>query len=247
MPPTLDNPAGRLYLLLEEAQNLHGSDTDAQFSKLLNYSPDNIREKLSRIQAVVSALDETEELLKFHAPDMYEIFQLDRASVYNFFTVMLNGSQDWNQYRRGHLKETALRTLMSCSVTLSSILKEKVVSGEQLSELEAQLDALYLAFVDAELPSEFKNKVLSGLKDVKNAIHEYRISGAAGIEKAISTVLVTVSMESNMKQEDKQDLSKKFFDWVQRINAAFILWSNVHPALPHIVGTIRQLAEKAGQ
>ncbi len=233
MPPTADNPAGRLYLLMSQATRLANGNTGSQFPILLNYQPTDTINMHKRFAAVLSAIEETEQLLKTHDREVCDMFISDKASIITFFSLGITAGHDWNQYKTNYLKEPALKTLEFCSLTLSRVFGEKVATTEALTELEKQLNELYASVADSNLDTFLKAKILDGLNDVRNAIHEYRITGVKGVEKAISAlgVMAASNADAAADSTDSQwpDIMGRLSKFIDSSNKIFSFWETTHP------------------
>lgn len=238
----VDNPAGRLYSLMEHAQRLANESTGKQFSVLLNYQiGDQIAAHL-RFAAVLSTIQKVGQTLQALDESAYERFLEARPTLVTFFADgYANSSGDWNTYKRSRLKEADLRTLSFCSMILSRSAPEVVAKPDNLKALESELEALYQSVLASDLDFEFKTKILDGLFEVKVAIHQYHITGARGIEKAVSMVAATGASASQTQptpENSNNKLVKQFWSFVEHANSIFTFWTNLELMAP---GITRQL------
>ena len=232
MEPIPNNPAGRIHLLMINAKALANQTTGQQFPILLDYPPNDTIAMHRRFAAVLNEIDEAEHLLKNFDPQLHAMFMGDRQSVVNFFSVGINPSVDWNQYKTQHLREEALRTLQFWSLALSRMSPERETTAEALADFEKKLNDLYSYVAESDLDPALKGRILGGLNDIRNSIHEYRIVGLKALEKAVAAFGVEVHSteeSGSVTSPSWPDIYDKLSTFVDGATKGFALWEKIRP------------------
>jgi hypothetical protein len=156
-----DNPAGRLYLLLDQTKRVPNPNTSAYtIGHLMNTAwdiPAGDHVSLFKfILTVVETLDEAEEQLKNADADQYAIFQ-DTAQNLRRVFVQIAINSNWQQVV-GQIREHDMVTLRFASVTLSRKLNELVIPNDELKAVREKLEGLYTFIEDCEI--DFSLKIL---------------------------------------------------------------------------------------
>jgi len=204
----LDNPAGRLYEVLNQVRrradnvsiasvwagyfNISLKDTTAIYIHLVE-----LMNLVDRAKKSVQQLQDVD-----HAIYLKPFENIEQALNY------ANLSEYWEQVKR-YLDDTTMLALKFCSDALSVRMGEKVISDEDLSKLQMEVETLLDKVLSANLPQELTAVLTQKLEDIRQAILAYRITGNEGLRRALESSLGAIFLHGEYIEEVQQDDEKK--------------------------------------
>ncbi len=100
--------------------------------------------------------------------------------------------------------------------------------------MAAQLEELYQYVVSAKIYVKLRTEILDGLEKVRQAIHDYHISGGQGLKKAFSVLAVAAATnEKNDSQDECTDSEqegwhKRLWQFVDHLGKVLTIAINLH-------------------
>ena len=126
-----DNPAGRLYHILEEAKGKPGANSTSQvWAEVLNADPGDNYEIFKRVSSLQKLVKETELLIESRS-DLNTPLYLRSFPKIRSVTSGANLSAHWSNYQNNITEETLTR-LEFCSEVLSHTSSEGTIPEEEL-------------------------------------------------------------------------------------------------------------------
>ncbi|MBI5892781.1 MAG: hypothetical protein HZB79_03860 [Deltaproteobacteria bacterium] len=179
-----DNPAGRLYAILNEAKNMsHNISTRDVWLKVFKIESKSQTELFRTLTSLQELMDEIKEQLN-EADDINKDLYIKYLPNIERVIRVTNLDTSWNSYRES-LSDVAMYNLAHCAEILSSRYGESTIEEQELFKLKDEIDTLYEIVRTGSLNKELKIIILDQLEIIRRAIHEYRIRGAKGLHKAL--------------------------------------------------------------
>ena len=100
------------------------------------------------------------------------------------------------------LDDTTMVALQFCSVYFSASKKEAEIDQQTLEELQSDVDELIKSAHSSGLPDNFRVMLIESLEEIRRAILEYRLRGAAGLRRAMESGLGGILRFSHEVPED---------------------------------------------
>lgn len=189
---TTDSSVGRWYQLIQDGKKIPGKEnTAAALAKLFDISVKDrasVMLKMSKLLSLpnqvrteVSMLDNVspELLLKWLPKAEASLFSLSLASPWSSFV--------------GAYDAEVIYGMEFCGDALSRQRPDATLPGEKLRELQDQINALYSQLEDDELDPYLKEFIYTHLKEIRQAIDDYRILGITPIEASTQRVIGSVA------------------------------------------------------
>jgi len=185
MPPTVktDNPAGRLHVVLTDARMIGDATMLDAWGTALGLSGESDEEKIAGLFALHRLVDDVEVKIR-QIEDMNEELYLGEMSKIRETMQVLHIFRPWKEIRE-HLSAVVIDRVAFCAEELSRHSAEGVISNEQLSELQAEVESLVEQVVEANIDEELRKVLCHYLELVRIAILRYRVTGGAGLMAAI--------------------------------------------------------------
>lgn len=207
-----NNPAGRLFLLLNKAKTIHipnaQTATISQQMKAAWDIPNGDALAMTYFVANVwESLVEIEEQLKVADTEEYEIFKDTSDHLRRNFLQAPNLQNNWWQFVSG-FRDIDLSRLQYASKTLSRSHPEVIIPSADLEEIRQQLHDLYAEIENAKLDFRLRVFLLEGIHNLETAIRDYMIRGTKSVEKAVETILGTGLLHPEMAGTAKTETEK---------------------------------------
>jgi hypothetical protein len=204
----LDNPAGRLYEVLNQVRRRTGNASIAEvWAGYFNIS-------LKDTTAIYIHLVELMNLVDRAKKSVQQLQGVDHAIYLEpFKNIELalnypNLSHQWGQVK-SHLDNTTMLALKFCSDALSVRMGEKVISDEDLSKLQMEVETLLDKVLNANLPQDLAAVLTQKLEDIRQAILAYRITGNEGLRRAVESGFGAIWLHREEIQELQDEKQKE--------------------------------------
>jgi hypothetical protein len=181
-----NNPAGRLYFLLEQFRNSSGSTIDV-WSGILGEPPETVRQRLGSVAELVSKIDAavSEPTSQAFATlvDRYRGEWLEAI-----FPLSRPFAGPSSEVRPG---DVGFETLGAVAEHLGAVAPDGgLPSDEQQADISKCLqEVIEQAEEDTELPAEIRDLLLLRLKDVERALRYVDVGGAYGVQRATEALM----------------------------------------------------------
>ena len=235
-----DNPAGKLYLILEKFDNFRiveymspsGNSVrepkiKEKLSHALEIPEDNSFELLHGLFQIHKLIDEVE--LRLSAiEDINETLYIEPLKRIRKAYLIIDMEKLWKRSETHPTVDKDLTSLMFMSELLSRYQPEKLVPDEELKELLSDIDELYQMVLASSLQLELKTLILNQLELIRRAIHDYRIRGVSALQEAMERVAGNYFVnESLIKQESEKEAVKGYKKFLSKFVATVSFASNV--------------------
>jgi hypothetical protein len=214
-----NNPAGRLYLLLQELRKQPGPPLQSAWANVLGIQ-DDTEQVLVLLVQVVNLVQETKNLILKQNVD-HSLYLKPFIKIQQLLAVGLGSSvSGGTQY----LDDTTMLGLEHCAELLSRQANEPIFESELLTRLQSEVDALLERVMDTQFSEELKVLILDNLNFIRNSILNYRIRGTKGIEDAIKNAMgsahyfsILSGQNADLKDEHSRQVVRDFTSLIEEI------------------------------
>ena len=178
----VDNPAGRLFGVLDSVRRFH--NPNAPMKTVWGYvlSDADIHTPANTWRQFGSFLELIEEgRMWVEDSDVGDksIYLRPFEELARLFETMPLEEPCAAWVRK--LDDTTMVELQFCSDYFSTFSDEEEIDQQKLQELQSEILELTEAVLDSGLPQDFKTMLFESLEEIRRAILEYRLRGAAGL------------------------------------------------------------------
>jgi hypothetical protein len=247
--PKDENAAARLWRILTAAKGLQGGTTHAQLAAVFGLKVSDEMELHRSLLAATEAVDEIEWRVRRIPNQDYDLYLHSLPEVRKALTAA-HQNFDFNQWKAANLKDDYINPLMYCASLLSKVYPEEEVKQDELQQFLEEINELYESVMSSELDSEIKLIILEQLRNIQQAVHEYRVKGVYPLKKALSTAFGEIILHKQEFQEavDKKDGGQiaKFLGVLKTLDKiTFIATKSKELLLPLVTQYVPLLLEKA--
>lgn len=115
------------------------------------------------------------------------------------------------------IDRATLEKLKFCADMLSRQQGEIVLNTEELNEFFNEIKTLFERVVASNLDKEIKSFLLDKLRDIEQAIVNYKFKGSEGLIQAVQATLGATLLNENVRKEGDNPAVASFFQIVSRI------------------------------
>jgi hypothetical protein len=195
----LDNPAGRLYAILDEARK-HPKNERAfdAWKRVLEVDDDfDVYRGIFHVRELVQEVKNLVDRLEVNKPLYLSRFErIERAVPGRNLETSWQGCADL-------LDEATMLSLAHLAELLSGHVAEQPIEKEELKGLEQDLDALFDKVDEGNLSPQLKEIILRQIEALLRSIREYRIRGAEGMKEALVHSYGTIIMNLGLFKKEK--------------------------------------------
>ena len=188
---TLDNPAGRLLAILEEAEKIGKKNTKqkcrevwAQVLKVEVTETEKLFTGYLAIMNLTSLAKRSLEELDDVDPELH-LSPFNRLQQ-GFSTVGFN--HQWEQFNK-FLDPATITGMKHCSHILSTTVGEKIITQQVLDELKEEIEQLQKRVMQANLSEELRALLFEKLEEMYKAVIDYNVNGANGMKQALESTI----------------------------------------------------------
>jgi hypothetical protein len=198
-----DNPAGRLYAILNKAVGYADGDSTARvWSEVLGVESTNTVEFLHKLQQLHELFAETRQRLEAISAINRALFLQHFPRIESALTVT-NLTASWGHFKN-HLDPATMTSLAFCAEELSNRTSEHLLDKDELASLQAEVDSLRETVLKSEsLDKGLRDLIVEQLESIRRAILDYRIRGVVSLQKAYEAAAVEVVVNREDFQKAK--------------------------------------------
>jgi hypothetical protein len=126
-------------------------------------------------------------------------------------------SNNWVSSDAVGIDKKTLDKLKFCAYTLSREQGEILLNAEQLNELLLEVRELLDKVLDSELDADIKSFLVEKLRDIEQAIFNYKYEGSVGLRKVLESTVGGTVLNANVKEQKENPLVTNFFTLVTRL------------------------------
>jgi hypothetical protein len=208
--PSKNNPAGRLYFILDSFRN-HEDKTSIgnAWANVFELKSEETGDILLAISEVVKLTEEAKKQIL--AQDVnHKIYLRPFIEIQKIFALSHGHTL---QNARPSLSDKVMSELEYSDDLLSRTIGENIIEEETLDELLFSVDELFEEVNKSNLPQDLKKLILNNLNNISWAVKHYKIHGAMGLKEAVdsavgSFVIYSIYEHEIVEENDKEILAK---------------------------------------
>jgi hypothetical protein len=244
---SIDNPAGRLYSILsnieEKTNNLSqtiGSTVLTALAEALEVN-ENSLDVVKELGKIFELIKDTEESLK--KVDMgTELYLSTLEEIADAFTQIVFFEKLYNGGRL-NVGKASLEKLGLCAFILSQKQGEIVLNKEQLHELLSEVRGLLDKVLDSELDADIKQFLIKKLRDIEQAIIDYKFKGSEGLQEVLESSIGGAFLNINAEERKENPLVSNFFTIVTRLAAMLNIANTSKQLAPDVSNMLSKLSK----
>ncbi|MHC4698711.1 MAG: hypothetical protein ACYTFA_18435 [Planctomycetota bacterium] len=195
-----DNPAGRLWHILNAANSQRGGVTWKAWTKALGVADDDRPELLRQMSLLVGLVAHAEAAINLREDET----ALYHKPFENIYTCLFqNPEQRWDNTRQTLDGET-MTALAFGAKCLSEKSPDPAVDKEELEQLLSEIAELATQVRLGALDDELKAVVVDQLEAIRAAIIQYHIRGSDGLREALKGSLGAIFLHNDLFQKHKE-------------------------------------------
>ena len=241
--PEQTNPFKRLHdnlsVVIDYARN-NGLSTGtlAQVAWIRAYSLDELG-FLQKLHELMFIVDSCEQVIGQEQAINQGLYLKQITEVKRALSLLSMNSGSWGDFL-AILNDNFMVSLLLMSENISFHGGEEVIPGEELASLQSDIEDLVNKVVDSDIDADIKSVLLEGLEAVRQAILNYRVSGAEGIRNAVDRNIGSYARHKEEFDRASENEGKEvIYDYKRFINEVNAIISTVLK--------FRQLTEPAAQ
>lgn len=221
----MSNPAQRLHTILTRSKqkDLQHKQMLVSWRAVLTLSDDIddliVMSKIGKVFTLPSII--TTHIRRF--PDLPENLYLGWRNDLSSAFRAIHFNANFNEFGT-RLSDSLLTTISFCAHELDRRMPEKDVAREELSAIRESAWSLYEEILKSDLPPRLARYLLDHLYLIIEAIDDFEITGAAGLERSLNAVIGAVATDTvTAKQADESQFGKRFWEVITKIGVVLKL------------------------
>jgi len=223
-----NNPAGRLFLILQKAQKIDDQKKVKEaWADIFDLDPKNTAEILRKLGEV----NKLPAVIRNNVNNLDGVnrqLHLKKLGVVERALSNINFNSRWQGIKK-LLDEATVLSIEHCSDMLSQYSNEKVLEEDDLEVLRKKVQEFKNELSGFEIDHQLSSLIYEKINDIERAIFDYELKGTASIKKEVESAFGSCFIEINVFQKDKK-ISGMFFRFLTRISTILHLSENA-PAL----------------
>jgi hypothetical protein len=215
----MSNPAQRLHTILTRSKRkeLAANKMLVGWRNVLN-QPDDIDDlilisKIGKVFTLPSIVATHIARFPDLAPNRYLAWRSDLTAAFRAITFNATFGQFSNR-----LSDSMLVNIDFCADALDRRIPEKDISQQELDGIRQSAWSLYEEILKSDLPPNVSRYLLDQLYLIIEAIDDYEIAGAAGLERSLNAVIGSASTDAETaKQADISSVGRQFWGVMTRV------------------------------
>jgi len=236
--------AGRLLNIIQEAKKIQQNTKciDA-WAKILNTSPNDkplLFKRLGSVMALPSQIKEV--VLNTEGISDTKPYLNWLSPINNAFTHQ-NLSAQWETFIK-YIDQHTINYLSMTTDMLNLQKPEPTLKDDQLTELKTNFIDIEKEINESDLDIDLKNFMLKRIKDILNALDEYKFNGIEPISDAINITIGQIVINNDIANKSKENsIAKKFWELIVDASVIVTLATGV-PQIENNVQNLLPLIEK---
>lgn len=237
----VNNPAGRLYLLLDAVRK-QPKQTALQhaWADTLGFERGQQEVYVQKMAEIIQLTEEIKLLIAKEDVDQHLYFK-PFIKIQRLFAL---GSGVAVEQALSHLDEGTMTGLEHCAELLARKFPEKEIEAETLKTVEAEVDALKERILASTLDNALKTVILDSIFEIQKAIGNYRVYGSRGVEKTIQNTMGAMQyfyLSGNQNitiQVQAENDKKAIADYIDLLEKLLSIFTNLQLQLPLLTAVI---------
>lgn len=206
-----ENPATKLYSILEKAKKMGNNDTRTVWANAFDVDRSDTAALFSNYNSLFELYFSTKKLIE-------ENDRLNNTKNIQYLDIIGQALGSFNltgntMNFRDRLTPEVLLALhyIAENISLAYNLPNSVASDEELKEILEDVEALISNITDSHLPADVKQILVKNLFMMKESLHSYFITGIEGVRESLERTIGSVVMNNQVIAPEAADENVKGF------------------------------------
>ncbi len=214
MTVKLDNSAGRLHELLDQAKSKpEGSGLNVWgrvfgVATQQNLTPEMEVQTLEHVIQLRMLIDQTERQISNIGDDDPSAYLKPFSRIKDLTRPSLLITSNYGTFLN-LVSDGDMGLLELASQRLSSLQQERVVPLEEMQELLADVNALFDEVEASSLPDVLKSFILRQLERIRRAIQEFRIRGPERLDEVLRDIMGDLVLNADRMRETQDEVEAR--------------------------------------
>lgn len=172
-------------------------------------------------------LESSQKEVEAYLADEWSFYGVHFKPLRACFNPRVSG-QPWNSHK-AHLSATDITGMRHTAQRLRSLVPEREAEDADFADVLTAMEEMSHALDNAALSKHSRDTLRECLDDIKRAIEEYRLWGAAGIDKALKIFTGTIVADQTVRADvisDEKD-GGKLWEGLDKIGTRLLLLLNL--------------------
>jgi hypothetical protein len=222
----MSNPASRLHAILSRASDLsgdHSLQTAEGWKRILHLPADvddlAVMNKVGRVFTMPDLVAREIERFSDLDTDLYLGWRKDLTDAFHYV-----GFQFAFREFASRLSKSLLINIKFCAHELEKRVPEKEISKDELEQIREEVWQLYSEILKSDLPPMLSRYALDHLFLIIEAIDNYLVTGADGIEYALDAAIgATFTANATSKEVAESSFGDRYWKVMGRVATALTL------------------------
>jgi len=234
-----DNPAGRLWHILNEAKQKEANKRVRQvWAEIFDLDPESDSKILEKTAHLIGLLVKVKRGIE-SAEGLNRDLYLERLPRIEEAFLSVRLTDQWKSFDN-RLDSTTMLSLKHCSDALSNLSPGVVIEEGELQEIRSDVESLIDQILEnTKLNAELQEILLSHLEIIRRAIINYKIHGSDGLQEAIETATGAIYLNRDLFEEEKDnDTVNWYWRIIVRIGTLVALVNDASQLAPGVSGLL---------
>jgi len=228
-----NNPAGRLYLILQEARSKPEGNATKQVWREVLANKNEAADLFIYLSNLYLLVSEVKDKINMTAGDLKEHY-LTMFSNIERVVGATNLDADWGSYKQ-FLTDAVMTELRFCWIELLKTCSEEEVDHDKLMAIYEDIKRLITDALESDIDLTLKQIIVDLLGSIEQSILEYKIRGATSLKKSLERAMGAIQFNYQLfKEKEGNPLVNRLWSIMVNINELTTFALNMPPLL---VGT----------
>lgn len=191
-----DNPAARLFLILQKGKTYSGTDAcRGIWAKLLN--TDDSATLIMRLGKLMSLPKQIIQELKDNYPTQENSWEYWEERVNKAF-MSQNLNATWASFI-DHIDHHTITYIKMSADLLQQKSKCNIISNKNLDDIKCSIDIIYNKVLECKIEDDIKRYLIYYINKMINSIDEYEITGATPIIESVDVMIGHTHLDKNYR------------------------------------------------
>lgn len=186
----VNNPAGRLYQILNDIRSRFSGDVrmNEVWRVVLEIHPNaGLAKVVLRVSQVMQLVEDSKRLIR-QLPQLDQALYLEPFEAVDQAMSNFNLDETWERFHN-RISDETLKSIRFCSDVFSREDADEVIEPSTLVGLQNEVNSLLQKILVVDLPDELRAIIVDSLEEIRQAILGFRVNGVMGLKIALDMSL----------------------------------------------------------
>lgn len=224
----MGNIVENLLVVIDKLKKANKDNAMKAFSEVFSIPEDNKCEIYNKYASLFNMSSDAKRLI--YSLDLKKSEKYIKTiddTVEGFSKIDLQKSYLAMSDFNNHFDKNLITSLDFCAEMISNNIEENEIDDEKLKEISKEVEDLINEILNLQINRDIKNLCIYNLKNIKDAILNYKLFGSDSINVNIQTCLGSMMLNSKkVKNSSEKNIFEKIFKVIINIDALLNLGNN---------------------